>query len=47
VLTGKPADREAIPTESIIKVASEFNYEMPPYSFTTIRIAKEQQNKKK
>ena len=47
VLTGKPTDREAIPTESIIKVASEFNYAMPPYSFTTIRIAKEQQNKKK
>lgn len=47
VLTGKPADRTAVPTESTIEVAPQFNYEMPPYSFTTIRIAKEQQGKKK
>lgn len=47
VLTGKPTDRNAVPTESTIEVAPQFNYEMPPYSFTTIRIAKEQQGKKK
>ena len=47
VLTGKPADRTAVPTESTIEVAPQFSYEMPAYSFTTIRIAKEQQGKKK
>ncbi|MBR3984028.1 MAG: alpha-L-arabinofuranosidase, partial [Bacteroidaceae bacterium] len=47
VLTGKPADRIAVPTESTIEVAPQFSYEMPAYSFTTIRIAKEQQGKKK
>jgi len=47
VLTGKPADRTAVPTESTIDVAPQFSYEMPAYSFTTIRIAKEQQGKKK
>ena len=45
VLTGKPTDRTAVPTESAIEVAPQFNYEMPPYSFTTIRIAKEQRNR--
>ena len=47
VLTGKPTDRTAVPTESTIEVAPQFSYEMPAYSFTTIRIAKEQQGKKK
>ena len=47
VLTGKPADRTAVPTESTIEVAPQFSYEMPAYSFTTIRIAKEQQGKKR
>ncbi len=47
VLTGKPADRTAVPTESTIEVAPQFSYEMPAYSFTTIRIAKDQQGKKK
>lgn len=47
VLTGKPTDRTAVPTESAIEVAPQFNYDMPPYSFTTIRIAKELQDKKK
>ncbi len=47
VLTGTPTDRKATPTESTIEVAPQFNYEMPPYSFTTIRMAKEQQGKKK
>ncbi len=46
VLTGKPADRTAVPTESTIEVAPQFSYEMPAYSFTTIRIAKEQAKKK-
>ena len=40
VLTGKPTDRDVVPVESTIEVAPQFNYEMPPYSFTTIRIAK-------
>lgn len=40
VLTGKPTDRVVVPVESTIEVAPQFNYEMPPYSFTTIRIAK-------
>ena len=46
VLTSKPADRTAVPTESTIEVAPQFSYEMPAYSFTTIRIAKEQAKKK-
>jgi alpha-L-arabinofuranosidase len=41
VLTGKPTDRDVVPVESTIEVAPQFNYEMPPYSFTTIRVAKE------
>ena len=45
VLTGKPADRTAVPTESTIEVAPQFSYEMPAYSFTTVRIAKEQRNR--
>ena len=40
VLTGKPTDRDVVPVESTIEVAPQFNYEMPPYSFTTIRVAK-------
>ena len=47
VLTGQPTDRNVAPTESTIEVAPQFNYEMPPYSFTTLRIAKEQQAKKR
>ena len=47
VLTGNPTDRNAAPTESTIEVAPQFSYEMPPYSFTTLRIAKEQQQKGK
>lgn len=41
VLTGKPTDRDVVPVESTIEVAPQFNYEMPPYSFTTIRVPKE------
>ena len=40
VLTGKPTDRDVVPVESTIEVAPQFNYKMPPYSFTTIRVAK-------
>ena len=46
VLTGKPTDRDVVPVESTIEVAPQFNYEMPPYSFTTIRIDKKQPSKK-
>ena len=47
VLTGNPTDRDAMPTESVIEVASQFDYEMPAYSFVTIRVAKEQQGKRR
>ena len=47
VLTGSPTDRDAVPTESVIEVAPQFSYEMPAYSFVTIRVAKEQQGKRK
>lgn len=47
VLSGKPTDKNAVPTETTIEVAPQFSYEMPAYSFTTIRIAKEEAKKKK
>ena len=47
VLTGNPTDRDAVPTESVIEVAPQFSYEVPAYSFVTIRVAKEQQGKRK
>ena len=47
VLTGSPTDRDAVPTESVIEVAPQFSYEVPAYSFVTIRVAKEQQGKRK
>lgn len=47
VLTGNPTDRDAVPTESVIEVAPQFDYEMPAYSFVTIRVAKEQQGKRR
>ena len=40
VLSGQPADLKSTPIESRIEVAPQFDYEMPAYSFTTIRIAK-------
>ena len=46
VLSGKPTDRNAVPTESDIDVAPQFDYEMPAYSFTTIRIPKGENKKK-
>lgn len=39
VLTGSPTDQNVVPVDTVIEVAQQFNYEMPPYSFTTIRIA--------
>lgn len=47
VLTGNPTDRDAVPTESVIEVAPQFDYEMPAYSFVTIRVAKELQGKRR
>ena len=40
VLSGQPTDLQSTPVESHIEVAPQFSYEMPAYSFTTIRIAK-------
>lgn len=40
VLTGKPDDRTARPTESRISVGQKLDYKMPPYSFSVIRIMK-------
>lgn len=39
VLTGSPTDQNVVLVDTVIEVAQQFNYEMPPYSFTTIRIA--------
>lgn len=38
VLKGKPTDTDVIPQESSFDVGSRFDYEMPPYSFSVIRI---------
>lgn len=38
VLTGKPADKDAKPVDSPITVSESFSTELPPYSFTVIRI---------
>jgi len=38
VLTGNPDDREAVPVTSDMKVGEKFEYTMPKYSFTLIRI---------
>jgi hypothetical protein len=43
VLSGKPTDKDSVPTESTVKVAPQFDYTMPAYSFTTIRIKKNDQ----
>ena len=40
VLSGTPDDRNAVPAESSISMAPQFDYTMPPYSFTTIRAKK-------
>jgi alpha-L-arabinofuranosidase len=38
VLTGRPADKDARPVTAAITVADKFDTELPPYSFTVIRI---------
>lgn len=38
VLSGKPADQHAKPVESTISVSGKFDYEMPAYSLSVIRI---------
>ena len=40
VLSGNPADKNVLPTESKIQVSNELNYSLPAYSFTVIRINK-------
>ena len=41
VLTGRPADTDVLPTEGTIEVdASGFDYAMPAYSFTVVRISR-------
>jgi len=42
VLAGKPDDKNARPVTDAISVASNFQYSMPAYSFTVIRIKKNQ-----
>ena len=39
VLTGKPADTP-LPVEDTMEVAEKFDYQLPAYSFTVIRIKK-------
>lgn len=38
ILTGNPTDRNSVPSTHTIEVTGLFDYKMPPYSFTTIRI---------
>jgi alpha-L-arabinofuranosidase len=38
ILQGNPADKNAAPVESVITVSEKFNNELPPYSFTVIRM---------
>ena len=38
LLTGNPSDTKATPSTSQLEVSESFVYEMPPYSFTVIRI---------
>ena len=38
VLSGRPSDTDAVPVESTMEIGEKFPYEMPPYSFTVIRI---------
>lgn len=39
VLSGSPSDVDAKPVESSITLGGKFNYDMPPYSFSVIRIS--------
>ncbi len=38
VLKGRPDDKNAKPETGTIKVSGKFNYQMPPYSFSVVRI---------
>ena len=38
VLTGSPTDQNVVPIEGVVEVSKQFCYEMPAYSFTTIRL---------
>ena len=38
ILTGSPADKKLQPQVSEIKITPSFDYEMPGYSFTVLRI---------
>lgn len=40
VLSGKPSDVDAKPVESSVVLDEKFNYAMPPYSFSVIRLSK-------
>ena len=39
-LSGKPTDKDIVPTESTITVSSDFPFQLPAYSFSVIRILK-------
>ena len=41
LLTGKPADRDLKPATSEMIVSEKFDYSLPAYSFTVIRVKKE------
>lgn len=45
VLTGKPEDKTAKPTESSIQVGARFNYTLPSYSLSIIKIQMESKQK--
>ena len=40
VLSGKPTDKDAKPVVSEISISPDFSYQVPPYSFTVIRVKK-------
>ena len=40
VLAGKPTDQQVRPVSGTIEVSEKFGYELPAYSFTVIRINK-------
>lgn len=40
VLAGKPTDKQARPVAGTMEVSEKFGYELPAYSFTVIRINK-------
>lgn len=44
VLSGKPSDQHAKPQESTINVSEKFDYEMPAYSLSVIRIPSQLKN---